>query len=354
MARVSLQNVSKRWGAVIGVDRQSLDIADQEFLVLLGPSGCGKTTTMRMIAGLEEPSDGDIYIGDRRVNNDLPKDRDVAMVFQNYGLYPHMTVEKNIAYPLKVRGVATTEINKRVLRAAEQVELVPLLKRKPKALSGGQRQRVALARAIVRTPKVFLMDEPLSNLDAKLRVSMRAELKNLSHKLQVTTVYVTHDQIEAMTLADRVAVMNGGRIQQLGPPETIYNDPQTLFVASFIGSPAMNLVHGSVQNSTFTTKTGPLLSLPASLEFEDRSDLVLGIRPEDVTITDAAGGDFSASVFAFENTGDSVLVTVKLGEQKFIARGDRYLKHVIDETIGLKINHDHLYLFDQHTEQRVR
>ncbi|MEL6426834.1 MAG: ABC transporter ATP-binding protein, partial [Pseudomonadota bacterium] len=219
MAEVVLKNLTKRWGDFIGVDNQSLHINDQEFLVLLGPSGCGKTTTMRMIAGLEDPTDGEIWIGDRMVNDDLPKDRDVAMVFQNYGLYPHMTIFENIAYPLRVRGTPKSEIAPRVEKAAEQVELTQFLNRKPKALSGGQRQRVALARAIVRTPRVFLMDEPLSNLDAKLRVTMRAELKHLSRALQITTVYVTHDQIEAMTLADRVAVMKHGVIQQLGTPD---------------------------------------------------------------------------------------------------------------------------------------
>ncbi|MEL7182618.1 MAG: ATP-binding cassette domain-containing protein, partial [Pseudomonadota bacterium] len=240
MAEIKLNNLTKRWGDFVGVDDQSLHINDQEFLVLLGPSGCGKTTTMRMIAGLEDPTAGEIWIGDRMVNDDLPKDRDVAMVFQNYGLYPHMTIFDNIAYPLRVRGVDKSGIEPRVKKAAEQVELTQFLDRKPKALSGGQRQRVALARAIVRTPKVFLMDEPLSNLDAKLRVTMRAELKHLSRALQITTVYVTHDQIEAMTLADRVAVMKHGVIQQLGTPDEIYNDPANLFVAGFIGSPAMN------------------------------------------------------------------------------------------------------------------
>ena len=354
MARVSLQGVTKQWGEIKGVDNQSLDIADKEFLVLLGPSGCGKTTTMRMIAGLEDPSSGDILIGDRRVNDDLPKDRDVAMVFQNYGLYPHMSVENNIAYPLKVRGTEKSVIAERVLRAAEQVELIPLLKRKPKALSGGQRQRVALARAIVRTPKVFLMDEPLSNLDAKLRVSMRAELKNLSHRLKITTVYVTHDQIEAMTLADRVAVMNHGAIQQLGPPEEIYNDPENLFVASFIGSPAMNLIEGSIRNGLFSTISGTQIQLPDSVGVTDRQDVVLGVRPEDITVVDTGDGNLDASVFAFENTGDSVLITVKLGDQKFTARGDRYLKRQIDEQIGLKVNEGHLYLFDAKTEKRLR
>ena len=254
MAEIKLNNLTKRWGDFVGVDNQSLTIADKEFLVLLGPSGCGKTTTMRMIAGLEEPTDGEIWIGDRMVNDDLPKDRDVAMVFQNYGLYPHMTIFDNIAYPLKVRGVEKSQIEPRVLRAAEQVELTEFLHRKPKEMSGGQRQRVALARAIVRTPKVFLMDEPLSNLDAKLRVTMRAELKHLSRELQITTVYVTHDQIEAMTLADRVAVMKNGIIQQLGTPDEIYNDPANLFVAGFIGSPAMNLIPAKVKKNSKGTK----------------------------------------------------------------------------------------------------
>ena len=246
MATISLRNLTKRWGSVVAVDNQSLEIADTEFLVLLGPSGCGKTTTMRMIAGLEEPTEGEVWIGDRMVNDALPKDRDVAMVFQNYGLYPHMTVFGNIAYPLKVRRTPGAEIRERVGAAAEKVQLGDLLERKPRELSGGQRQRVALARAIVRRPQVFLMDEPLSNLDAKLRVTMRAELKHLSHELQITTVYVTHDQIEAMTLADRVAIMNEGRIQQLGPPDEIYNQPRNLFVAGFIGSPAMNLLEGEI------------------------------------------------------------------------------------------------------------
>ena len=219
MAQVRLVDVEKRWGEVVGVARQTLDIADGEFLVLLGPSGCGKTTTMRIIAGLDYPSSGDVWIGDRNVTYDRPKDRDIAMVFQNYGLYPHMTVAENIGYPLKVRGIARAERRTQVLGAARKVELEPLLDRRPRELSGGQRQRVALARAIVRRPQLFLMDEPLSNLDAKLRVTMRAEIKHLQHELGITTVYVTHDQIEAMTMAHRVAVMRTGVIQQLAAPE---------------------------------------------------------------------------------------------------------------------------------------
>lgn len=242
MASVRFDNVTKKFGEFVAVHDFNLEIRDKEFLVLLGPSGCGKTTTMRMVAGLEEATSGDIYIDADRINDVLPKYRDVAMVFQSYALYPHLSVEDNIGYPLKIRKVPPEEYKRRITEVARRVELDTMLKRLPKELSGGQRQRVALARAIVRTPRVFLMDEPLSNLDAKLRTQMRAELKHLQHELQVTTIYVTHDQIEAMTLAHRVAVMNKGVIEQLGTPREIYNDPRTLFVAGFIGSPAMNLI----------------------------------------------------------------------------------------------------------------
>ncbi len=349
MAAIELKGVTKRWGDFVGVDNQSLKVEDQEFLVLLGPSGCGKTTTMRMIAGLEDPTRGDILIGDRRVNDDLPKDRDIAMVFQNYGLYPHMSVADNIAYPLKVRGVARSEIPAKVRAAAEQVELLEFLDRKPRALSGGQRQRVALARAIVRTPQVFLMDEPLSNLDAKLRVTMRAELKHLSHRLRITTVYVTHDQIEAMTLADRVAVMQHGRIVQLGTPADIYNQPKTLFVAGFIGSPAMNLVDGEIIDGSFRADDVSLLDtvLPS------RQGLVLGVRPEDIQVVERGGGDFDAPVFAVENTGESVLITVNAGSQRLTAKADRHATTVIDEIVGLKLDPAHVYYFDRETECRV-
>ncbi len=351
MAQVSLKNITKRWGDFVGVDDQSLEIADKEFLVLLGPSGCGKTTTMRMIAGLEEPTSGEIRIGDRLVNDDLPKDRDVAMVFQNYGLYPHMTIFDNIAYPLKVRGTPKSDIAPRVEKAAAQVELTQFLDRKPKALSGGQRQRVALARAIVRTPKVFLMDEPLSNLDAKLRVTMRAELKHLSRQLQITTVYVTHDQIEAMTLADRVAVMKHGVIQQLGTPDEIYNDPANLFVAGFIGSPAMNLINGSVNDGMFVTSGGTRL---VAVDAPNRADVVLGVRAEDVEILEPGEGDIDVPVYAYENTGESVLLTLQFGKQRVIARGDRHLRKDMDDTVGLRLHPDHLYLFDPTTEERIR
>ena len=349
MAGVQLKEITKRWGDVVGVDNQSLDIMDKEFLVLLGPSGCGKTTTMRMVAGLEEPTSGEIWIGDRMVNDDLPKDRDVAMVFQNYGLYPHMTVRENIAYPLKVRGVPKSEWDARIGLAARRVQLGELLDRKPRQLSGGQRQRVALARAIVREPKVFLMDEPLSNLDAKLRVSTRAELKHLQHELATTTIYVTHDQIEAMTLADRVAVMNFGVIQQLAPPEEIYDSPANLFVAGFIGSPAMNLVQGATNNGAFEAEGMHIPSVGGGT----RTNIVLGVRPEDLTVTEPGQGDFDAPVYATELTGESILVTVTAGNQPIAARGSRHMRKEIGETVGIKAETSHAHLFDQATEQRI-
>ena len=350
MAQVRLVDVEKTWGTVVGVARQSLDIADGEFLVLLGPSGCGKTTTMRMIAGLEFPSAGDIWIGDRNVTDDRPKDRDVAMVFQNYGLYPHMTVADNIGYPLRVRGVDRAQRRGLVAAAARKVELEPLLDRRPRALSGGQRQRVALARAIVRRPQVFLMDEPLSNLDAKLRVSMRAEIKHLQHELGITTVYVTHDQIEAMTMAHRVAVMRAGVIQQLAPPEQIYNDPANLFVAGFIGSPPMNLLPGALEDGVFT---GPGIRLDAAGRGSNPT-VVLGVRPEDVHLVAPGAGDADGPVYTFELTGEAILVTADVGRIRVTARGDRHMRFGIGERVGLRINRDHLFLFDAATEQRLR
>ena len=351
MARVVLKDLTKRWGEFVGVDNQSLEIRDREFLVLLGPSGCGKTTTMRMIAGLEEPTEGEVWIGDRMVNDDLPKDRDVAMVFQNYGLYPHMTVFENIAYPLRVRGIRKPEIEPRVERAAGQVELTQFLSRRPRELSGGQRQRVALARAIVRTPMVFLMDEPLSNLDAKLRVSMRAELKHLSRELKITTIYVTHDQIEAMTLADRVAVMNNGVIQQLGTPDEIYNDPANLFVAGFIGSPAMNLIDGSIRDGMFVTAGGNQL---VGVDSADRAQVVLGVRADDMRVQEMGRGDVDVRIYAFENTGEATLLTIQWGQQRVIAKGDRHLRKDQDDIVGISLNSEHLYLFDPESGGRIR
>ena len=349
MASVTLKNITKSWGDFTAVNDISLSIHDQEFLVLLGPSGCGKTTTMRMVAGLEEPSRGDIFIGSKKVNDELPKDRDVAMVFQNYGLYPHMSVYENIRYPLKVRKVPKSEHEDLVRKTAVKVELGNLLNRRPRELSGGQRQRVALARAIVRAPTVFLMDEPLSNLDAKLRVNMRAELKHLQHELRITTIYVTHDQIEAMTLADRVAVMDNCIISQLDTPERIYNDPDNLFVAGFIGSPSMNLLEGSMEDgkfmhSGFSVKAG----------FGSNQDVTLGIRPEDLELTSAENTDCSGRVYSFELTGESTLVTVQLADDRLTIRGPNEYRVAIDETVGIRFNLEKCYLFDSESKQRIR
>ena len=349
MASVTLNEITKRWGDFTAVDQVSLEVRDQEFMVLLGPSGCGKTTTMRMVAGLEEPSEGEIFIGKKMVNDELPKDRDVAMVFQNYGLYPHMSVYENIRYPLKVRKVDKSLHAEQVRIAAEKVQLGHLLKRRPRELSGGQRQRVALARAIVRTPTVFLMDEPLSNLDAKLRVNMRAELKHLQHELKITTIYVTHDQIEAMTLADRVAVMNEGVISQLDTPERIYNDPANLFVAGFIGSPSMNLISGKMREGSFEHG-----EFSITLTRGDHEQCVLGIRPEDMEITRPGDGIFSAKVYSFELTGESTLITVILGNERIIVRGPKDYRVEIDEQIGILLNPENCFLFDSETRQRIR
>ena len=355
MAEVELRKVTKRWGAFTAVDDQSLVVADREFLALLGPSGCGKTTALRMIAGLEDPTAGDILIGGKVVTDDPPKDRDVAMVFQNYGLYPHMTVEENISFPLKVRGVPAGEIAPRARAAAEKARIGELLARKPKALSGGQRQRVALARAIVRSPQVFLMDEPLSNLDAQLRTSMRAEIQHLSRELRVTTVYVTHDQMEAMTLADRVAVMSGGRIRQLDAPEEIYNNPADLFVAGFIGSPPMNLIPGRRQgdNGEEFVAEGMRVGLTGT-PGQSGAEVVFGMRPEDVTVTAPGEGHFDAAIYAFEKTGESALAVAEAGGIRFTARGDRDLRLTIGERAGFRMDLARARLFDAHSGTRIR
>ena len=350
MASISFRGVTKKWGAFVGVQKLDLEVADQEFLVLLGPSGCGKTTTMRMVAGLEDTTDGEIWIGDDVVNDMSPRERDVAMVFQNYGLYPHMTVRDNIGYPLKIRGTPKAEANRLIEAAAEKVELHEFLDRKPSALSGGQRQRVALARSLVRTPRVFLMDEPLSNLDAKLRVSMRAELKHLHHELRVTTIYVTHDQMEAMTLATRIAVMNKGAIQQLDAPEVIYNDPANLFVAGFIGSPSMNLIEGRLAEGTFQAGN---IAVPG-VTGGNRDGIVLGIRPEDVSVGPPGSGQFDMEVYTVELTGESILVTARAGKIQLTAHADRHFRCEIGETVGMSFAVARTYLFDAKTEDRIR
>ena len=347
MAEIQLKNISKRWGSFIGVDNFDLTIADKEFLVLLGPSGCGKTTTMRMIAGLEDATAGDILVDGNRVNDLEPKDRDVAMVFQSYALYPNMNVYENIRFPLKVRGIDPKTHDERVRRASAMVELDDFLHRKPVELSGGQRQRVALARAIVREPNVFLMDEPLSNLDAKLRVSTRAQIKNLSHELAVTTIYVTHDQIEAMTLADRVVVMKQGVVQQVGSPTEIYDRPANAFVASFIGNPAMNLMDGSISGGTFHADGVEVAGLTAP-----DGEVTLGFRAEDAEVVDS-GGQINAPIYTMELLGEATMVSVRIGGALVSVKADKNYRAEIGDTVSISVPQEYCHLFDAKTGERV-
>jgi multiple sugar transport system ATP-binding protein len=348
VARLQLKNVKKRWGKFVGVDNFNLDIADQEFLVLLGPSGCGKSTTMRMIAGLEDVTDGEIWFGDRMVNKLEPKDRDISMVFQSYGLYPNLSVYENIRFPLRVRKVPKEQHHEMVMHAIRMVELEDFMDRRPADLSGGQRQRVALGRAIVRKPTVFLMDEPLSNLDAKLRVSTRAQIKNLQSKLKTTTVYVTHDQIEAMTLADRVVVMNAGRIQQVGTPTDIYNSPANTFVASFIGSPAMNLVEGELRNGAFSGAGVRVEGLPTSVS----GQITLGFRAEDAQIV-SSGGQIAAPIYSIELLGEATMITWRLGKSLVSVKTKKDFRVQIGDEVHAGISAEICHLFDTATGERL-
>jgi multiple sugar transport system ATP-binding protein len=348
MAEIQLRNVNKRWGSFVGVDSFDLTIADEEFLVLLGPSGCGKTTTMRMIAGLEDVTEGEIVIDGRVVNDLDPKDRDVAMVFQSYGLYPHLNVYENIRFPLKVRKVDPATHDERVRRASAMVELDDFLHRKPAELSGGQRQRVALARAIVREPNVFLMDEPLSNLDAKLRVSTRAQIKNLSHELKVTTVYVTHDQIEAMTLADRVVVMKQGKVQQVGTPTEIYDNPANTFVASFIGSPAMNLMDGTIRGGVFEGTNVRIAGLNAA-----DGDVTLGFRAEDAAVAEDGGGEITAPIYTIELLGDAVMLSVRAGGQLVSVKAHKEFRAEIGDPVSFSVPGGICHVFDRASGERL-
>ena len=347
MSEIILKNITKRWGDFVGVADMNLTIPDKEFLVLLGPSGCGKTTTMRMIAGLEDATSGDILIDGKKVNDLEPKDRDVAMVFQSYALYPNMNVYENIRFPLKVRGIDPKTHDERVRRASAMVELDDFLHRKPAELSGGQRQRVALARAIVREPNVFLMDEPLSNLDAKLRVSTRAQIKNLSHELAVTTIYVTHDQIEAMTLADRVVVMEKGVVQQVGSPTEIYDRPANTFVAGFIGNPAMNLIEGAVAGGVFTATNTEISGLNATDQ-----NITLGFRAEDARVVDS-GGQINAPIYTLELLGDATMVTVRIGSKLVSVRADKNYRASIDDMASIEVPAEICHLFDGQTGARI-
>jgi multiple sugar transport system ATP-binding protein len=344
MAEIELLNVSKSWGDFKAVVDFNLTIEDEEFLVLLGPSGCGKTTTMRMIAGLEDLTTGTIKIGAKIVNELEPKDRDVSMVFQSYGLYPNMTVYENVRFPLKIRKISKNNHHDLVMKAINMVELEEFCHRKPSELSGGQKQRVALARALVRKPNVFLMDEPLSNLDAKLRVSTRAQIKHLQDKLKITTIYVTHDQIEAMTLADRVVVMDKGVIQQIGTPKQIYEKPINTFVASFIGNPPMNLIKGKIENGSFLSKNIQIKNFK-----HINNQYILGFRAEDATISDDNIGNISGPIFSIELLGDSVMVTVKI-ENCFISvkMSNTYVASIGDE-VSISVLSTKCQIFDYET-----
>jgi multiple sugar transport system ATP-binding protein len=360
MGHVELLEVSKRYGETEAVSAVSLGIKDHEFLVLLGPSGCGKSTLLKMIAGLEDVSDGEIYIDGKLVNYVRPADRNVAMVFQNYALYPHMTVAENIGFPLKMTGVSRQETSQRVLRAARSLGLETLLERRPEQLSGGQRQRVALGRAIVREPAVFLMDEPLSNLDAQLRVQTREELLRLHARLQTTTIYVTHDQVEAMTMGHRIVVMRGGQVQQVGAPQDVYEEPANTFVAAFLGSPRINLHAGTLDrtDSESVFRAGdvviplqPRLAQLASLNLNGATETALGIRPEDVRIVldpRSSGEDdvlLPATVSLVEPVGSDLFVSAATGDLTWTARAEPRLPVTPGQRIDLALDLRRAHLF---------
>ncbi len=365
MAQVALRNIVKMFDKTPAVQGIDLDIADREFIVLVGPSGCGKTTTLRMIAGLEEATSGEIFIGDQLVNDVPPKDRDIAMVFQNYALYPHMTVFENMSFGLRLKKFPRADIKERVEAAARILDITNLLDRRPKQLSGGQRQRVAMGRAIVRNPKVFLFDEPLSNLDAKLRVQMRTEIKKVHQKVTTTTVYVTHDQVEAMTLADRVVVMNAGRIDQIGTPFEVYHHPKTRFVAGFIGSPTMNLLpcHLVQNGSGLTVRLADWLSFPVPAGREARyrpcvgSELLFGLRPEHIT---EARGDaplgavpFTVRLDVVEPMGMETMVYFIVDGIEVCGRVDPAAAGTVGEPMPLIADLNQMHLIDPGTEQVI-
>ena len=370
MSRVSFKELTKLYDkGVVAVDHVTFEVADREFFVLVGPSGCGKSTTLRLVAGLEEPTSGEIYIGDRMVNNIEPRDRDIAMVFQNYALYPHMSAQENMAFALKLRKVPKDEIRKRVDEAARILGIMELLSRKPAALSGGQRQRVAVGRAIVRHPRVFLFDEPLSNLDAKLRVGMRTELARIHRRLETTVFYVTHDQVEAMTLGQRIGVMKDGRLLQVADSMTLYNQPANKFVAGFIGSPPMNFFSGRIDEQapagfsagTFRLELAPALAGRLA-PFRGKS-VVLGIRPEGVVLEN---GDcparrslqgsvpcFPAGVEVVEQMGNEVIVYLKAGDATLVARVPPRDTPRPGESVTVGFMPDRLHFFDAQTEARI-
>ncbi|MBZ5199908.1 sn-glycerol-3-phosphate ABC transporter ATP-binding protein UgpC [Planomicrobium chinense] len=365
MAGLNLTNIKKVYDkGVVSVQDFNLEIRDKEFLVLVGPSGCGKSTTLRMIAGLEDISEGDLYIGEKRVNDVSPKDRDIAMVFQNYALYPHMNVYDNMAFGLKLRKFKKDEIKERVDNAAKILGLDDYLYRKPKALSGGQRQRVALGRAIVRDAEVFLMDEPLSNLDAKLRVQMRAEIQKLHRRLQTTTIYVTHDQTEAMTMATRLVVMKDGLIQQVGTPKEVYDEPNNMFVGGFLGSPSMNFLNGRLVGEKFVMGDVQVKVPESKLavlreQGYDSKEVVLGIRPEDIHdeplfIQHSPQTKIQAGVDVAELMGAEIILYSKLNGQDIVARVDARFNVEAGQTLDMAFDMEKVHFFDKETELRIK
>ena len=359
MARVILKKITKVFDKdIVAVDSVDIDIADQEFVALVGPSGCGKSTTLRMIAGLEEVTAGDIYIEDKLVNDIAPKERDIAMVFQNYALYPHMNVYDNISFGLKIRKIDPSEIKSRVDKAADILGISSLMHRKPKALSGGQRQRVALGRSIVRQPKVFLFDEPLSNLDAKLRAGMRTEISKLHNSLKTTMIYVTHDQVEAMTLGDRIIIMSDGVIQQFGTPVNLYDNPVNKFVAGFLGSPSMNFINGEVEdNGGLVFKSGSL-SLQLNTEAKGKlknyigKEIIFGIRPEDISIS-GEGNGIPMSVDILEMMGNEIYLYLAIDQNTMIARVSPDTKVEEGQKINMIFNLSKAHYFDPDSEKRI-
>ena len=377
MAEIKLEHITKRFGDVVAIDDVNLEVHDQEFVVFLGPSGCGKTTTLRAIAGLEHPDAGDIFIDGQRVNALSPADRDIAFVFQFYALYPHLTVYDNIAFPLKAVKAPKSDIQERVNEVATILQIQAMLDRKPSHLSGGEMQRVALGRAMVRRPKAFLMDEPMSNLDAKLRVDMRTELKRLQRRLGATTIFVTHDQVEAMSMADRIVIMHQGSLQQVGTPQEVYNEPQTVFVAQFMGSPSMNLISGTVRSQTALNPDAsgggqPTLHLNHTdiwieLSAEQisrigRSDeLIFGVRPEHIVVSkEPIENGFTATVHLVEALGSVNIIDIFLGENSetgdlvlLRARTHPAFKPDVGQSVWFDFNAKQIHLFDHHTEQVI-
>jgi len=354
MAGIRLAGVRKSYQKLEVVHGVDVEIADGEFIVIVGPSGCGKSTLLRMIAGLEQITAGEIAIGGQRVNDVEPKDRNIAMVFQNYALYPHMSVYDNMSYGLRIRGMPREEIRQRVERAAKILELGALLERKPRELSGGQRQRVAMGRAIVREPAAFLFDEPLSNLDAKLRVQMRLEIQKLHRELRTTSIFVTHDQVEAMTLADRMIVMNAGVVEQVGRPIEVYDDPASLFVAGFIGSPAMNFLPGERAGGEVALAGGVRVPVPAELRAMAPAAITVGVRPEHLGPATGEGPEFRFEVETVEALGADSLVHGRCGDSAIVARVDGHAKPQPGTTLTFAAKPGRLYFFDSASGKRLR